>query len=90
MVGSALVLLFLIAAGLLISTVLIARAHSETKAALEREKKKAEEAELQRIRAEADPQILRSLELLPQAKELTSGAQKAIAERANTNKEVVR
>jgi len=48
------------------------------------------QAEGFRIRAEADPQILRSLELLPQAKELSSGAQKTIAEREHTRQDVIR
>ena len=34
-----------------------------------------------RVRAEADPQVLRALELLPRAKELAEGARKTIAER---------
>jgi len=34
-----------------------------------------------RVRAEADPQILKALELLPRAKELAEGARKVIAER---------
>jgi carboxyl-terminal processing protease len=34
-----------------------------------------------RVRAEADPQILKALELLPRARELAEGAKKVIAER---------
>jgi hypothetical protein len=52
-VVSALVLLLLATVSLLVSTVLIAGAHGEAKAAYERERQKAEEAQQQRTRAVA-------------------------------------
>jgi carboxyl-terminal processing protease len=36
----------------------------------------------QRVQAEADPQVMKALELLPQAKALAENARKVIAERS--------
>ncbi len=36
-----------------------------------------------KVRAETDPEVLKALELLPQAKQLAEGAKKTIAERSN-------
>jgi serine/threonine protein kinase len=67
MVAWAAVLLVTTTAGLLASTILIARAHSETKAALDREQRKTEEAERQRTRAEANFfQARRAIDFLTQ------------------------
>jgi serine/threonine protein kinase len=68
LVASAVGVLLLATAGLLLSTVLIARAHGEAKAAYLRERQKADEAEQERARAEKNfLQARRTVDFLTQA-----------------------